>query len=223
MRIGSRSVLRCGETRGLGGTYTVHDCDAVAMESLEQRIRRVTSEPVEIADYDPGWPAAFEREKRRLLACVPAGIIVRVEHFGSTAVPGLPAKPIIDMLVEVTDLGTVRSRVVPILESQGYEYFWRPTFGDDGGPFYAWFIKRDPKTHKRTHHIHMVEADFATHWDRLLFRDFLIAHPGVAARYGALKRRLAADLSSDRVRYTQAKGEFIDRVTEEARKGRREP
>jgi GrpB-like predicted nucleotidyltransferase (UPF0157 family) len=187
------------------------------VESLEQRIRLVTSEPVEIVDYDPDWPASFEREKAHLLACVPAGIVVRIEHFGSTAVPGLSAKPIVDMLAEVTDLAVVRREVLPVLEAAGYEYFWRPTFGDDGEPFYAWFIKRDPSG-RRTHHIHMVEDDFESHWERLLFRDYLIAHPDVAHSYDRLKRAAARDLGSDRVRYTEAKGEFIGQVMADIRR-----
>jgi GrpB-like predicted nucleotidyltransferase (UPF0157 family) len=187
------------------------------MESLEERIRRVTSEPVEIVDYDPGWPASFERERDALSAIVPPGVIARVEHFGSTAVPGFSAKPVIDILVEITDLGIVRREVAPILVAAGYEYFWRPTYGDDGEPFYAWFIKRDPETGRRTHHIHMVEADFEEHWERLLFRDFLIAHPETAARYDRLKRELAADLGSARVAYTDAKSEFIADVMAEAK------
>ncbi|MBI5231072.1 MAG: GrpB family protein [Coriobacteriales bacterium] len=182
------------------------------MESLEQRIRRVTSEPVEVVDYDPDWPASFEREKAHLLASLPAGIVVRIEHFGSTAVPGLSAKPIVDILVEVTDLEAVRREVVPILQAEGYEYFWRPTFGDHGEPFYAWFIKRDPATGLRTHHIHMVEGGFDSHWERLLFRDYLIAHPEVADRYGELKRELANDPKLDRVGYTHAKSDFIAEV-----------
>jgi GrpB-like predicted nucleotidyltransferase (UPF0157 family) len=187
------------------------------MESLEERIRRVTAEPVEVVDYDPG-PAAFDRERQHLLSCLPSDLVVRIEHFGSTAVPGLAAKPVIDVLVEVTDLATVREHVVSLLESQGYEYFWRPTFGDDGEPFYAWFIKRDPASGKRTHHIHMVERTFASHWDRLLFRDYLIAHPDVAAQYGLLKREIATAPSTDRVRYTAAKGDFIQRFTDIARR-----
>ncbi len=188
------------------------------IESGEARVRRVASEPVEIVEYDPDWPASFAREKAHLLACLPRDIVVRVEHFGSTAVPGLSAKPIVDMLVEVTHLAAVHERVVPILDSQGYEYFWRPTFGDDGEPFYAWFIKRDPGTGRRTHHIHMVERSFAVHWERLAFRDHLVAHPDVAAEYDRLKRTLALDTSGDRVRYTQAKSDFINSVMEDVRR-----
>lgn len=189
----------------------------MSQESLEERVARLVAEPIEVVTYDPGWPEAFEREKRHLLEIVPSGIIRRVEHFGSTAVRGLAAKPVIDMLVEVSSLDDVRSRVVPLLEAEGYEYLWRPTFGDDGSPFYAWFIKRDPATGRRTHHIHMVEAGFREHWDRLVFRDYLRAHPGAVDEYAALKRTLAAEYPGDRAAYTRAKGEFIERVTTAAR------
>lgn len=188
------------------------------MEPLDARIRRLVQEDVALVPYDPAWPEAFRREKEHLLACLPADVIRRVEHFGSTAVPGLPAKPVVDLLVEVSDLTTVRQEVVPILEAQGYDYLWRPTHGDDGPPFYAWFIKRDPATGVRTHHIHMVEADFQGYWERLLFRDYLIAHPDVARAYAELKERLAAEHPNDRVAYTRGKTAFITRVTELAKR-----
>ena len=181
-------------------------------ETFEQKIARVLAEEVAIHPYDPGWPDAFRRERDYLRACLPNELLGRIEHFGSTAVPGLAAKPIVDMLVEVTDLEAVKSRIVPLLESQGYDYFWRATKGDDGPPFYAWFIGRDPATRARTHHIHMVESHFP-HWESLRFRDHLIAHPEVAQEYEALKRRLAVEHAHDRVAYTQAKSDFIDRIT----------
>jgi len=187
------------------------------MEPLEQRIRRAVQEDVAIVPYDPRWPELFRREKEHLLSCLPAELIRRVEHFGSTAVPGLAAKPVVDLLVEVADLQATRTRIAPLLESQGYDYFWRPTHGDDGPPFYAWFIKRDPDTGTRTHHIHMVEAGFIGQWDRLLFRDYLIEHPRVAREYEDLKFRLAAAYPNDRVAYTKGKTEFILRVTEQAK------
>jgi GrpB-like predicted nucleotidyltransferase (UPF0157 family) len=188
------------------------------MEPLEQRIRRAVQEDVAIVPYDPRWPELFRREKEHLLSCLPAELIRRVEHFGSTAVPGLAAKPVVDVLVEVSDLQPTRTRIAPLLESQGYDYFWRPTHGDDGPPFYAWFIKRDPSTGTRTHHIHMVEAGFIGHWDRLLFRDYLIEHPRVAREYEDLKLRLASAYPNDRVAYTKGKTEFILRVTEQAKR-----
>lgn len=190
------------------------------MESLEARIRRVTQEPIAIVPYDPVWPELFAREKAHLLACLPADVVRRIEHFGSTAVPGLAAKPVLDMLVEVSSLGAVKTRVVPVLEAQGYEYFWRPTHGEDGGPFYAWFIKRDTNG-VRTHHVHMVEAGFTDHWDRLLFRDYLVRHTDVAREYEALKYELAAAFPNDRVAYARGKAAFVDKVTAEATRDRR--
>jgi len=188
------------------------------METLEQRIQRVVREEVDIIPYDPQWPAIFRSEKDHLVSCLPNDLIRRVEHFGSTAVPGLAAKPVVDVLVEVTDLRATRVRIAPVLEAQGYNYFWRPMHGDDGPPFYAWFIKRDPGSGARTHHIHMVEPDFAEHWDRLLFRDYLIEHPRVAREYEGLKFRLASAYPNDRVAYTKGKTEFVLRITEQAKR-----
>ena len=157
----------------------------------------------------------FEQERVHLRTCLPADLVGRIEHFGSTAIPGLPAKPIIDMLVEVRSLEETKDRIAPILEAQGYDYFWRPSFGDDTPPFYAWFIKRD-KQGQRTHHIHMIEMDFE-HWDRLLFRDYLIEHPAVAKEYGDLKMKISDLYESNRIAYTEAKGEFINKVTKIAK------
>lgn len=185
------------------------------METLEEKIARVVKEDVAVIAYDPRWPQMFEQEKLHLLSCLPADLVKRIEHFGSTAVPGLPAKPIVDILVEVTSLDETRKRIAPILEAKGYDYFWRPSEGDDTPPFYAWFIKRD-RQGNRTHHLHMVESWFE-HWDRLLFRDYLIEHPDIAREYGSLKTKLSGMHHNDRIAYTQAKGEFISRVTAEAR------
>jgi GrpB-like predicted nucleotidyltransferase (UPF0157 family) len=186
------------------------------METLEEKVARVVKEDMAVVAYDPYWPEAFEEERIHLLSCLPHDLISRIEHFGSTAVPGLSAKPIVDILVEVTSLNETKQKIAPILEAQGYDYFWRPTWGDDTPPFYAWFIKRD-RNGNRTYHIHMVEAHFE-HWDRLLFRDYLIEHPDIANEYGNLKKKISAAHHSDRVAYTQAKSDFIRRVTEEAKR-----
>jgi len=188
-------------------------------ETLEEKIGRLVQEDVAIVPYDARWPQRFRLEEAHLRSCLPMDLIRRIEHFGSTSVPGLAAKPIVDMLVEVSDMAAARTRIAPVLESQGYDYLWRPTKGDDGPPFYAFFIKRDPVSGDRTHHIHMVTADFETHWDRLRFRDFLIANPDVARRYEALKRQLASNHPKDRVAYTFEKGKFIEEVMARARQG----
>jgi GrpB-like predicted nucleotidyltransferase (UPF0157 family) len=180
------------------------------METLEDRIKRVLQEEVSIVPYDPAWPRMFEEEKKHLLDCLPQDLIRRVEHFGSTAIPGLAAKPIVDLLVEVDSLEETKARIAPVLEAQGYDYFWRATHGEDGPPFYAWFIKRN-SAGVRTHHIHMVESDFE-HWDRLLFRDYLMAELETAKEYETLKLALARDYPNDRIAYTNGKTEFVVRV-----------
>jgi len=185
-----------------------------ADERLKERIRKVTSEEVSIIPYDPSWVSMFLEERDNLISCLPEGLIRRIEHFGSTAVPGMCAKPIVDILVEVSSLDETKRVIVPILESRGYDYFWRPVVGEDP-PFYAWFIKRDIGG-KRTHHIHMVEADSEL-WDRLYFRDYLKEFPETRKDYMDLKYRLAKEFPNDRVAYTKAKTEFITRVTREAK------
>lgn len=179
------------------------------MATLADKIRRVTAEVVQVVAYDPMWPQQFEQERQHLLQCLPAGMIVRIEHFGSTAVPGLAAKPIVDMVIEVRDALEAKSVVPSILEPQGYDCFWRPTLGDNTPPWYTWCIKRDAQG-RRTHHLHFGEAGFKT--DELRFCDILRTHPEVAAAYQQLKHRLATAHQADRVVYTQAKSQFIQKV-----------
>ncbi len=185
------------------------------METLAERIERVLQEHVSIVPYDPNWPRMFAQERDHLFGSLPREMIGRIEHFGSTAIPCLAAKPIVDMLVEVNSLEETQNKIVPVLEAQGYDYFWRATRGDDIPPFYAWFIKRDAAG-IRTHHIHMVESDFE-HWERLLFRDYLIEHPMVAKEYEALKFRLARKYPNDREAYTNGKTDFVVRLTQVAK------
>jgi GrpB-like predicted nucleotidyltransferase (UPF0157 family) len=217
---GPQGIPRAGPLRtadaDAADAHPVRPMD-ILMETPEERIQRVMREEVAIVPYDSSWPDLFRQEKEHLLSSLPNELIRRIEHFGSTAVPGLAAKPIVDILVEVTDLEATKARIAPALESQGYDYFWRPTHEDDGPPFYAWFIKRDPRTGARTHHIHMVEGHFAEHWDRLLFRDYLIEQREVAMEYEALKKRLASASPHDRIAYTVGKKEFIDQVLQRAK------
>lgn len=172
-------------------------------------------DPVVVVPYDPAWPEMFEREKQHLLACLPADLLGRIEHVGSTAVPRLAAKPVVDMLIEVASLEATRQRIVPILEAQGYDYFWRP-LRFEGPPYYAWFIRRDDHG-RRTHHLHMVESDFEL-WDQVLFRDYLIRCPEAAAEYAQVKCKLADEFRHDRIAYTRGKSEFVERITRLAKR-----
>src|SRR4051812_19227024 len=124
------------------------------MNTLKERVQRAVREDVTIVPYDSRWPELFRQESAHLLSCLPTRLIRRIEHFGSTAVPGLAAQPIVDILIEVTSLRSARAEIAPILQAQGYDYFWRPTFGDDVPPWYPFFIKRI-EGGIRTHHIHI--------------------------------------------------------------------
>jgi GrpB-like predicted nucleotidyltransferase (UPF0157 family) len=196
--------------------HALHPIRTGIMEEPEKRIRRAIEEEVAIEPYDPNWPQLFEEEKRHLQTCLPPGLIGRIEHFGSTAVPGLAAKAIIDILVEVSSLDATEQIITPILQAQGYDYFWRPSWYDANVPAYIWFIKRDA-TGRRTHHVHMLESD-SPDWERLLFRDYLIENPEVAREYEALKYRIAREHPNDRIAYAKGKTKFITQATRAARK-----
>lgn len=144
-----------------------------------------------------------------------------MEHFGSTAVLGLSAKPIIDLLVAVRSLPEARTQAVPALEALGYAYW-----ADDPSPDRLFFVKGLPPNGPRTHHIHIVEQGVSqdprlgefSFTDRLLFRDCLRADPEEARRYEDLKRRLAAAFPDDREAYTNGKTDYIYGVMQKARK-----
>lgn len=180
-------------------------------KSLDQQIAEAIREEIDLSPYNPNWPCLFDLEAAFLRDFLPEGSIGMIEHFGSTAVPGLVAKPIVDMLVEVRSLTEVQKLIAPALESQGYDYFWRT----DVSPPYAWFIKRNLEG-KRTHHLHLVEVDSIL-WERLLFRDYLREHPAIACQYASLKCLLAEQYPTDRIAYTQGKTEFVVNITKQAK------
>jgi GrpB-like predicted nucleotidyltransferase (UPF0157 family) len=185
--------------------------NTVLKKGLEQRIEEAIREEISIAPYDPEWPHLFQVEAAFLRSKLPKALVTRIEHFGSTAVSGLAAKPIIDILVQVKSLEETQAEIVPLLESEGYDYFWRT----DVSPAYAWFIKRNSAQH-RTHHIHMVEADSLL-WDRLYFRDYLREFPEEAKRYADLKQLLSEQYPNDRIAYTKGKEAYVISVTEKAK------
>ena len=163
-----------------------------------------------VVEYDPQWPSLFEEEKARLLAVV-GDHIEDIQHIGSTAVPGLGAKPIIDIQMSLRDLALVEKCVGP-LESIGYEYL-----GEYGVPGRHFFHKPARKPFaERTHHLQIVEKG-GEEWRKvLLLRDCLRAHPEVAQQYHLLKRALASQFGTDRVGYTEAKTAFVRSVLEKA-------
>jgi GrpB-like predicted nucleotidyltransferase (UPF0157 family) len=162
---------------------------------------------IEIVDYDPRWPQLFDEEAERLRATLDPSLIMGLEHFGSTAVPDLSAKPVIDILIAVRSLAEVQASFVESLRK--LDYVW---WAENPKTDRMFFVKgMPPFGSKRTHHVHVTEIH-GEMWRRLAFRDWLRAHPEDARSYGQLKRRLAAEYPTDREAYTDAKAAFIDSV-----------
>jgi GrpB-like predicted nucleotidyltransferase (UPF0157 family) len=164
--------------------------------------------PIRLVPYDPLWPREFDAEAERLArAC--DGLPLRLEHIGSTAVPGLSAKPVIDILAGVPARAT-REPYIGALVRLGYEHL-----GAYGVPGRDYFRRGSP----RTHHVHMVSWSSKLWRDHLHFRDYLRAHPDVAREYAALKRELSAGFPDDRRKYADEKGPFIKSVLRAAADG----
>lgn len=166
---------------------------------------------IKIVDYDARWPAMFAHEANVLRATLDPDLVIEIEHFGSTAIAGLAAKPIIDILIAVRSLAAARAGFVDPLRQLGYVY-WAENPKTDR----LFFVKgMPPYGERRTHHVHVTEPDGEL-WRRLRFRDYLRTHPADAARYERLKRELAQRHRTDREAYTDAKSAFVDDILAKA-------
>jgi len=165
--------------------------------------------PVEVVPYDPEWPAVFGGVRERADAAL-AGLPHVTEHVGSTAVPGLAAKPIVDVDVVVPESGLVAA-AVQALGRAG----WRPE-GDLGIAGREAFT---PPGDGPYHHLYVVVAGSVPHRDHTDLRDFLRSNPAAAARYADRKRELAPLLRTDRAAYTEGKAALIAELLAEARTG----
>ena len=162
---------------------------------------------VRLVPYTSEWERLFEEEKGRLRSAI-GDYAVDIQHIGSTAIPGLEAKPIIDIAIALRRLEDVEKCIEP-LESLGYEYK-----GDEGYPGSFFFAKGDPSN--RTHYLHVVERDSEAWKGYIRFRDYLRRHRRVAEEYAKLKRELARKSGGNRDLYTPGKAEFIERVLQMA-------
>lgn len=165
-----------------------------------------------IEPYNPDWPALAKLEVAKLKELLHFKWLVAIEHIGSTAIPDLPAKPIIDLAVGVTDLEAAKKVLVPILEQNGYA-FW----AENPDLTKLFFVKgMPPFGEKRTHHIHVMSVDHHDWVVRPLYRDYLIHHPEARHAYAQLKQDLAKKFHKDREAYTQAKTEFVRNINRKA-------
>ena len=158
------------------------------------------TESVTIVAYDPRWPERFEAERALLDEAIGHWIVGGIHHVGSTAVPGLAAKPVIDILAGVSDLASSRPCFGPV---ENLDYLYAPYRPDE----MHWFCKPDPE--RRTHHLHLVPAGSGRFAEEIAFRDLLRSDRSLATAYADLKHELARRLGHDREAYTEAKALFI--------------
>jgi GrpB-like predicted nucleotidyltransferase (UPF0157 family) len=160
--------------------------------------------PIVIVPYDDAWPRLFADEAHVLRATLGAWLAGPIEHVGSTAIRGLAAKPVVDIMAGIHSLDTAR----PAIDAAAaLDYCHAPYRADQE----HWFCK--PSFADRRFHLHLVPIDSADWRATLAFRDFLRAHPLVSAEYEGLKRQLAREHRTNREAYTEAKHPFIARVT----------
>lgn len=156
--------------------------------------------PIEIADYDPAWPQTFQTIRSKVSSCLHE-LVSRVEHVGSTAVPGLAAKPIVDMDVLLADLGDLTEAIVR-LERLGYRH--QGNLGIEGREAFV------PPADVPNHHLYVCLSDTGEFRRHVALRDYLRTHPDAAREYEDLKKCLSASFRDDPDSYTEGKTTFIE-------------
>jgi GrpB-like predicted nucleotidyltransferase (UPF0157 family) len=180
---------------------------SLSFEDLQQLHN---SRKTQIAEYDPNWVHQFEKEAR-LLQSMLGEVALNIQHIGSTAIPGIKAKPIIDILITTNDINTIDSFDDKMEQLQ---YVIGGEFGLKGRRFYC---KGDDE--HCLFHVHIYEATHPSVKLYLVFRDYMITHPDDAKKYESIKTDLALKYPNNRTLYTQSKGDFIDTIFKKAAAG----
>ncbi|UHA72756.1 GrpB family protein [Paenibacillus sp. 481] len=167
-------------------------------------------EIVTLREYDPIWQDEFARDKALITTCLP-DLLLGVEHIGSTSVPGLVAKPVIDIMIGVADLAHIGAESIQALAQIGYEYVPKSDF-----PTRMFF--RRGQWRAGTHHLHVYTHNSEEWVSNLRFRDYLRSHVEAQHAYAELKKQLASQFMHDRVSYTKGKAAFIKAIIEQAKR-----
>lgn len=166
------------------------------------------SDQIELVQYDSTWPYQAELEIEKLYQLLPRQYVVDIQHVGSTAIPGMIAKPLIDIQIAATSLDAVKNIAIQQLEKIGYRFWY-----DNPDHERLFFAKgMPPYGEKRTHHVHIFEKSCPRTDKKIIFRDYLRSHSDAAKEYAALKITLAQQFKYDREQYTEAKKTFIDTI-----------
>jgi GrpB-like predicted nucleotidyltransferase (UPF0157 family) len=165
------------------------------------------NEQIRIESYNVVWPKKFASEKKCIEKTIAPWIVGGIHHVGSTSVPGLSAKPIVDIQVGIKNLEEARA-CIPLLEGIGYCYYPYRLY-------MHWFCKPSPS--HREFHVQLMELAHPQWKARLAFRDYLRSHPETAKEYATLKREMAERFRNNREGYTEAKGQFVESVLKKAK------
>jgi len=189
-----------------GGIVLTKPIDEMSAEELGRLF------PIILSEHDPAWAGLYAAERDRITGAVGKENIARISHYGSTSVPGLLAKPTIDILIEIKDT-TDTAAFIRNLTGIGYGY----TPQSRSPPPHMMFMRGySPQGFKgQAYHVHV---RYLGDWDELVFRDYLIAHPETAREYADVKIRLREKFEFDREGYTRGKTEFIRAVGQKARR-----
>jgi GrpB-like predicted nucleotidyltransferase (UPF0157 family)/GNAT superfamily N-acetyltransferase len=166
-----------------------------------------TSESVELAPYDPAWPETYEREAEPIRRALGSYAGFTIEHVGSTAIPGMPSKPIIDIVVGVDDIAAIPGPADELWRQLGYDWGHETDQPDD----WLYFVKRD-SVGTRISQVHVVPAQSAFFRRIVHFRDTLRTDPRAAEQYRSLKESLALAYRGERLNYRDGKSEFVRRI-----------
>lgn len=168
----------------------------------------MTNPQIYLSEHNPEWENQFNYEKKRIINAI-GNELIEIEHIGSTSIPRLIAKPIIDLMVGISDLDDVAKLITPLARIE-FEYVPKPELVDR-------YFFRKGEWGKGTAHLHICEMNGVEWTEKLLFRDYLRLHPSVASEYAFLKDELAR-YAFDRTTYTLKKEPFIKDIIEKARK-----
>ena len=177
---------------------------------MTNREPRPPSGQIQLLAYESRWRTLFLEERDQLQASI-GEYVLDIQHIGSTSIPGMPAKPILDIGIAITNFEE-DVRCIQPMEKLGYTYK-----GENGISRRHYFVKGVP----RTHHVHMVEIESEDWKSYLLFRDYLIKNPETARSYERLKQKLAKQFVTERAAYQAGKDSFIKAVLHKAREGDR--
>ncbi len=170
--------------------------------------------PIIVSDYNPDWPLLADNESKKIIKSVGKELISRLEHIGSTAVPGLCAKPTIDFLLELMENADC-DLLIKHLKNINYHFIPKP----ENPPPHMMFAKGYSESGNigQTYHIHV---RYSGDWDEIVFRDYLIGNKSASGAYASLKRKLAKEFRNDREKYTEGKTTFIKNTTRIARENK---